>query len=78
MLEAITGSFMETALPRGSKRGSPAASSTHKVMGFPGDMRCQVKLVEKGFMKAQLIPAPGQPGCSIRKALNIRETIQTS
>lgn len=59
MLEAVAGSFMETALPRGSKRRSPAASSTCKVMGFPGDARRQGKLVEKGFVKAQLIPAPG-------------------
>lgn len=34
--------------------------------------------MRKGLVKAQLTPAPAQLSCSIRKALKIRETIQTS
>lgn len=34
--------------------------------------------MRKGLVKAQLTPVPAQLSCSIRKALNIRETIQTS
>ena len=47
-------------------------------VGLPRSCEMPGNSVEKGLAKAQLAPAPGQPSCSIRKALNIRETIQTS
>lgn len=57
VLEVMAGSLTETALPWGSKRGSPAAANTHKVMGSPGAARCQEKPVRKGLVKAQLYPS---------------------
>lgn len=75
--EVTAGSLMEAALMGGSKRGCPPGRA-HRVMRSFGAMRCWGKLVEKGLMKAQLTPMPRQPNYSIRKALNIHETIQTS